>query len=312
MKLFAQPLSQAKAPVPGHPELDRLSGHAPKENRMLRSAKVLWDAVNRFNNNDGAAMAGFIAFTGLLSIFPFLIFATTLIGIMVGPARTDEIISALFQIAPSHVAMTLEPVVDEVLNKRSGSVLTLSAVFAIWVASNAIEALRTALDRAYRVIDRRGLIAGRLIAVGFVFAGVLVSALLGFSVLLSPLIIRLIQSAGVRIPGFAPFISYAFGLLVFFGFLMMTHRYLPGERLKTKRLWRGVVVTTVLWMASAAAFSAYLNFAPSYTVTYGALAGVIITLLFFYITGAAIIFGAEVNAAINGSGRLADRARTDV
>ncbi len=284
-----------------------------KLGRLKRMGRIAWDAFNRFNNNDGAAMAGFIAFTGLLSIFPFLIFSATLIGIMVGPTRTDEIVGALFQIAPNHVAMTLQPVVDEVLNKKSSGVLTISAVFAIWVASNAVEAMRTALDRAYRVVDRRNFVVGRGISIAFVFVGVLVSALLGLSVLLSPLIIRLAQSvAGVRLPGFTTYLSYGFGLLVFCGFLMAMHRYLPGERLKMKRLWPGVVVTTVLWMASAAAFSAYLNYAPSYTVTYGALAGVIIVLLFFYITGATIIFGAEVNAAINGPGRLADRARTDV
>lgn len=311
MKIFPEPRQQTKAPATAHPELDRLAGQKPKESWIVRAAKVLWDAINRFYGNDGAAMAGFIAFTGLLSIFPFLIFATTLIGILVGPTRTDEIVAALFEIAPSHVAMTLQPVVGEVLGKSSGGVLTLSALFAIWVASNAIEALRAALDRAYRVRDPRGLIVGRIISIGFVFAGVVVSALLGLSILLSPLIIRLLDSAGVRIPGTAPIISYGFGLVVFFGFLIVLHRHLPGERLKTKRLWPGVAVTTVLWMLSAGAFSLYLTYVSSYTVTYGALAGVIITLMFFYITGAAIIFGAEVNAAINGSGRLADRARTD-
>ena len=284
----------------------------PRQARIRRVFRIAWDAVNRFNNNDGAALAGFIAFTGLLSIFPFLIFATTLIGIMIGPSRTDEVVGALFQIAPDHVAMTLEPVVDEVLNKRSGGVLTVSAVFAIWVASNAVEALRTALDRAYRVVDRRNFVICRAISIAFVFLGVVVSALLGFSVLLSPLIIRLTQNlAGLQVPWIASYVSYGVGIFVFCSFLIMMHRYLPGERLKLKRLWPGVLVTTVLWMAGAATFSMYLNYAPSYTVTYGALAGVIVTLLFFYLTGATIILGAEVNAAINGPGRLADRARTD-
>ncbi len=284
----------------------------PRQARIKRVFRVAWDAINRFNNNDGAALAGFIAFTGLLSIFPFLIFATTLIGILIGPSRTDEVVGALFQIAPDHVAMTLEPVVDEVLNKRSSSVLTISAVFAIWVASNAVESLRTALDRAYRVVDRRNFVIGRLISILFVFLGVVVSALLGFSVLLSPLIIRLTQKmAGLQVPWIASYVSYGIGLLVFCSYLIMMHRYLPGERLKLKRLWPGVLVTTVLWMAGAGAFSFYLTYAPSYTVTYGALAGVIVTLLFFYLTGATIILGAEVNAAINGPGRLADRARTD-
>ena len=65
-------------------------------------------------------------------------------------------------------------------------------------------------------------------------------------------------------------------------------------------------MTTVLWVAFATAFSIYLSYTPSYTVTYGTLAGVIITLMFFYLTGATIIYGAEVNAALN---RLEARER---
>ena len=106
-------------------------------------------------------MAGFIAFSGLLSIFPFLIFAATLTGILVGRDRSDTIIEALFEIAPEHVAQTLAPVVEEVLGKQSGEVLTLSALFAIWVASSAVEAFRIAFDRAYAVPDPRGFIQNR-------------------------------------------------------------------------------------------------------------------------------------------------------
>jgi membrane protein len=69
-------------------------------------------------------------------------------------------------------------------------------------------------------------------------------------------------------------------------------------------------VTTVLWVAFASAFSIYLSYTPTYTVTYGTLAGVIITLMFFYLTGATIIFGAEVNAALNQLG-LAQRGTRD-
>jgi membrane protein len=63
-----------------------------------------------------------------------------------------------------------------------------------------------------------------------------------------------------------------------------------------------VIVSTLLWVAFASGFSLYLSFTPTYTVTYGTLAGVIITLMFFYLTGAVIIYGAEVNAALNRIG----------
>jgi membrane protein len=272
-------------------------------NQLKRAFWVLWTAFNRFDRNDGWSMAGFIAFSGLLSLFPFLIFAATLVGILVGPDRSDVIIESLFEIAPEHVARTLSPVVVEVLNKQSGEVLTLSAVFAIWVASSAVEAFRIAFDRAYAVPDPRGFIHNRALAIALVFLGAAVAALLGVSILFSPLILHFLENVLLRpVPALTSWLTSLFGVLVFVAFLLVMHRTLPGRRMRGSRLWPGVIVTTVLWLAFASAFSIYLSFTPTYTVTYGTLAGVIITLMFFYLTGATIIFGAEVNAALNQLG----------
>jgi YihY family inner membrane protein len=155
-------------------------------------------AVDRFDRNDGWSMSGFIAFSGLLSLFPFLIFAATLTGILVGSDRSDTIIESLFEIAPAHVAQTLAPVVEEVLNKQSGEVLTLSALFAIWVASSAVEAFRVAFDRAYAVPDPRGFFHNRALAIAMVFLGAIVAALLGVTILFMPLILRLARPAPRR------------------------------------------------------------------------------------------------------------------
>ncbi len=269
--------------------------------QVRRFLRVLWDAFNGFNGtNDGWSMAGFIAFSGLLSLFPFLIFAATLIGIMVGHDRSDEIIDALFRIAPPHVALTLEPVVIEVLGKQSREVLTISGLFAIWVASNAIEAFRIAFDRAYQVDDPRNFLQNRALAIALVILGALVSALLGVSILLSPLILNYADTLfPVPIPPEAGQITYAFGLVVLVAFLTVMHRTLPGRSMRGTRIWPGVLVTTIIWIVAATGFTIYLSFTPSYTIIYGTLAGVIITLMFFYITGATIIYGAEVNAALD-------------
>jgi membrane protein len=268
--------------------------------KVRRFFVVLWDAWNRFNRNDGNAMAGYVAFSGLLSIFPFLIFCTSLIGLLVGPAKTEATVAALFDIAPEHVARTLEPVVIEVLHNRNNSLLTVSILFAVFVASNAVDSIRMAFDRAYLVVPDH-FVLNRLRAITFVLVGAVVAALLGLTILLSPLLIRLATNLlQVQVPGIAGYLTYAFGLVVFIGFTWGLHRYLPGRRLsRAIRLWPGVLLTALLWIIAATGFSTYLSYTPSYTVTYGTLAGVIITLMFFYITGVAVIFGAEFNAALN-------------
>ncbi|MBP7242489.1 YihY/virulence factor BrkB family protein [Amaricoccus sp.] len=276
---------------------------------LKRFLRALWDAQDRFNLNDGWVMSGSIAFSGLLSIFPFLIFAATLIGILVGATRSAEIIDALFAIAPEHVALTLEPVVLEVLGKRSGGVLTLSAAFAVYVASNAVDSFRIAFDRAYAVVDPRGWFTNRALAIVMVFVGAIVSALLGLLIIFSPLMLATAEDfANRKIPLVASRLTYGFGVLVLGGFVLTMHLTLPGRKIALRRLWPGVLATTVLWLAAASGFSVYLSYTPTYTVTYGTLAGVIITLMFFYITAVTIIYGAELNAALH---RLAPHPRPE-
>lgn len=274
--------------------------------RLRLAWEVTREAIDGFWRNDGSAMAGYIAFSGLLAIFPFLIFLTMVFGTIIGEHRTDEITHALFEIVPSHIAMTLEPVVEEVVEGASGQALTLSALFAIYVASNAVESFRVAFDRAYRVIDPRGVLVARLIAVVYVFLGVIVAALLGASILLTPLIIRLVESFGVPVPGFASYLANAFGLLVFTGFVYSLHRTMPGKLAPGMLLWPGVLFTAIVWLATAVGFTIYLTYTPTYSIFYGTLAGVIITLMFFYITGVVVIFGAELNAALNRALRRLD------
>lgn len=272
--------------------------------RSRRRLAILWEAVVSFNSNDGWAMAGYIAFSCILSLFPFLIAAATLIGLVVGQERSGEIIDAIFNIVPEHVALTIEPVVIDVLSNSSGKVLTASTLFAIWVASSAVESFRVAFDRAYRVDDPRGMIHNRLLAIGLVFIGSITAALLGVSILFSRPILDFIDRFA-PVPPAAHYITYGIGVLVLVSFLFIMHWVLPGRSMKGTKTWPGVVVTTLLWVTAATGFTTYLSFTPTYTITYGTLAGVMITLMFFYITGLTIIYGAELNASLD------DRVRSE-
>jgi membrane protein len=98
---------------------------------------------------------------------------------------------------------------------------------------------------------------------------------------------------------------WAFGLLrygvaatVLLGGLLALHRWLPGRRLSFGALLPGVLLTGMLWLGTASLFSFYVANLGNYTATYGSLGGVIVTLVFFYISAALFIFGAEVNAAL--------------
>ncbi|HEU0223625.1 MAG TPA: YihY/virulence factor BrkB family protein [Paracoccaceae bacterium] len=255
----------------------------------------------RFNANDGSAMAGYIAFAMLLAMFPFVIVAVMVASLIIGLEQSRATIAALVELLPPNVADTIEPMLLDVVKVDRGSVLTLSALVAVWSSSSGVEAFRTAFDRAYEVEDPRPIWLSRLVAIAIVFLGTATFLVAGVGIVFGPLLFHLLGEVfGIVAPGSVTALRYTLGVIVFIFFLLVLHLVLPPWR-RGRRLWPGVIVTALLWFAGAVAFSVYLRYAPSFTITYGTMAGVVVTMLFFYLTGAVIIYGAELNASL---GRL--------
>jgi membrane protein len=256
--------------------------------------------VRRFNEDQGSVLSGYLAYSLMLSLMPFMIFATALTGFIVGAEESQAALNALFAAVPEHVAQTLEPVLLEVIGQRRGGILTLSALGAIWAASNGVEALRVGLDRAYDVDASRHVALSRLIAIGVVLSGFLIFTVLCTLVVLAPLVFNMIEYwTDIRIPLGIDVLRYLIAAGVLSASLYGMHHVLPSRSMSGFRLWPGIIASVVIWAVVATGLSIYLAYAPSYSVTYGALAGVIVTLLFFYLTGAALIFGAQINATVN-------------
>lgn len=256
--------------------------------------------VRRFNEDEGSVLAGYLAYSAMLSLLPFLVFATALAGFVVGPENSEAALDTLFSGVPEHVALTLEPVVLEVLGQRRGTVLTLSAIGAVWAASNGIEALRIGLDHAYDVADSRHIAINRLYAILLVLAGFVIFGLLAALIIVAPLAFQLVYAVlEIEIPTRVNLARYAVAFTILWLSLWLMHRVLPSRDMRGLVLWPGILASVVLWGAMALGMSVYLVYAPSYSLTYGALAGVILTLLFFYATGVALILGAQVNAVVN-------------
>ena len=267
---------------------------------LLVAWPVLWAAAKRFGADMGSVMAGNIAYSLMLAVVPFLIFATALTGFFVGAEASQIALNALFSAVPEHVAETLKPVLLEVIGERRGGLLTLSALATIWAASNGVEAVRIGLDRAYDVDDTRHVALNRLISIGVVLVGFAIFTVLSALIVFAPLVFILIEHwTSIVVPAEADVVRYVLGLTVLGVALWPMHRLLPSRSMRGLRLWPGILASVAIWGAAATGLSIYLAYAPSYTVTYGTLAGVIVTLLFFYLTGVALIFGAEVNAVVN-------------
>jgi membrane protein len=250
-------------------------------------------------DDQGLELSGYIAFTAFLSLFPFLIFLAALAGFLGDPETADGFIEAMFEFMPDDVAETLAPAVREVIGARQGGLLTFGILATLWFASNGFEALRTGLNRAYGVSEQRAMWWLRLQSIAFVISGGLIILFLSLVVILGPLVWKVLgptvdQVLETRLVfGTA---RYVFAAVLLFGALTLLHRWLPNTRQTFARILPGVGVTTVLWLLGASLFAWYVGNLADYSVYYGSLGGVAITLVFFYISAIIFIFGAEFNA----------------
>ena len=261
---------------------------------LRRAWIVLADAFGHFNADDGWAMASHVALSALMALFPFLIFVAAFAGTIGQAGLADRVAEILFATWPAEVAGPIAAEVKRVLAPVHGDLLRVSVVVAAYLASNGVEAARTALNRAYRVVDRRSIFFRRGQSLVFVVIGTVVFvATAGVGVL------------GAGLPELAPFAA-SFGYaglaatsVLVVGALVAAHIWLPAGRPPWRELWPGIVATLVLWAMSAWIFAIYLRAFANYTATYAGLAGVVTAIFFLYIVAALMIFGAEFNAALS-------------
>lgn len=277
----------------------------PEENRPYWSYKlafkVLWDAYCHFNEDDGWAMASHVALSGLLALFPFLIFGTALAGFLGAGGFSETAIHLLFDTWPADIAAPIASEIQRVLTIPRGGLLTVSVLAAAYFASNGVEALRISLNRAYRVTETRPWYVTRLASLGYVIIAVVVFAFISIVLVAVPVASRFAES---RFPWLISDLTraanwglYGTGLLLMVG-LLLSHKWLPAGDRRIIDILPGVALTIVLWIAFGLGFAAYLSTFANYAATYAGLASIMIVLVFLYMVGVIFMLGAELNAAL--------------
>ncbi|MFD1745156.1 YihY/virulence factor BrkB family protein [Rhizobium helianthi] len=263
--------------------------------------KVLYDAYWHFNDDDGWAMASHVALSGLLALFPFLIFGTALAGFLGASTFSATAVHLLFDTWPTDIAEPLAAEVNRVLEIPRGGLLTISVLAAAYFASNGVEALRISLNRAYRVAENRAWYITRLTSLGYVIVAVVLFAAISIVLVAIPIAIRI---AGTRFPWLQDELSAVsnFGVLgtviVLFVGLIVCHKFLPAGSRRVIDILPGVLLTLLCWSGFALAFASYLSTFANYAATYAGLASVMVVLVFLYMVGVIFMLGAEVNAAL--------------
>ena len=276
--------------------------------------RVLTDALGHFNYDDGWAMASHLAITALMALFPFLIFATTLASFLGAQAFTETAVHIVFDTWPEQIAAPIAREVVNVLTVQRTDLLTYGVLLAAFFASNGIEALRTSLNRAYRVVESRSMIFRRVQSLAFVliatFGFLAISVLLVFA----PLIGRLAEAKFVWLTPYMGTITlWRFVIastVIVFG-LIAVHVWLPAGKRKLTSIVPGIIFTLIGWLAGSTIFATYLDRFANYVNTYAGLASIMIAVVFLYMVSAIFIVGAELNASISRYFAARARVRTE-
>ena len=269
---------------------------------MRRLAQLFLNAWMRFLEDDGWAIASHIALSGLTALFPFLIFVAALSGFFGTKSLADESARLIFDAWPAQVAGPIATEIGHVLTQTRGGVLTVGAVLAMYFSSSAVEAVRTALNRAYNVRDERPWYVLRLESIFYVIVGAFTLLVFALLIVFAPLVWNGLLHLAPAIEPLSQ--TFTFGRLGITGFILVValtvaHKLLGAGRRKFKDIAPGIVLTLILWVASGEILGLYLReFARNYVTTYAGLASVMIALLFLYTLSAIFIYGSELNAAI--------------
>lgn len=267
----------------------------------MKLLAIVRDAFSHFIDDDGMAIASHVALSILMALFPFMIFLTAFASFFGTEELTGQVTELLFDVWPEAVAAPIAREINAVLLVPRGDILTFGALVALYLASNGVDALRIALNRAYRITETRNFFLVKLQSLGFVVLGVIGLLALAFVIVLGPLL----WAAAV---GLLPFLDefqrhftilrIAIGIGVLFLALVIMHFWLPDGRRRLVTVLPGIGLTLALWLAGGFGFSAYLQNFASYTTTYAGLASIMIAIIFLYLAAIAFILGAEFNASI--------------
>ncbi len=279
---LASPLAQVvpRAPLQEQP-LDRF-------HTGLAIARLV---MQRLKAHTTTVVAGSLAYYALLAVFPSVIAAISIYGIVADPADLESLINTLADQLPEATTQTISDELDNIVSV-SGTGLGLGAVVgviaALWSASAGAKVLITGVNLAYGERETRSYLAVRglalLLTIGMIVGVVIVVS--GVAIL--PTLVDSSLTI-VRWPALIAVVVVGLAAL---------YRIAPSDAPDRHHpVWQGAFAAAIAWLAATGGFTALVT-AFNFGATYGALAGVVVLLVWFFLSGLIVLLGAEFNAAI--------------
>ncbi|MFA7430083.1 MAG: YihY/virulence factor BrkB family protein [Rhodospirillaceae bacterium] len=262
---------------------------------------VLLRVKDEFTKDNISIVAGGVAFFSLLALFPAIAALVGIYGMVASPQDVQTQIQSMSDMMPPEAQEVLVMQMSSVAESSSGAMgfgAALALVFALWSASRGVSTIITALNIAYNETEERGFFKLALLNLALTIGGIIMVIVALFLVAAVPAILGVLDLGGVW--------QWAISLsrwpilfLFMLGVLAVLYRVGPDRRAPQWR-WAspGAVIGTLLWILGSIAFSFYVSRFGSYNETYGTIAGVVILMMWLYLSAVIVLLGAEINSEL--------------
>lgn len=268
--------------------------------RKLPFTKVMVRTVKEFVDDEMSTYASALAYQMLFSLFPFLLFLIALIGFLHLPDFFSWMRMQSELVLPPQALEQVNPVIDQ-LQQSKGGLLSFGIVVALWTASAGVRLMMSAMNAAYDVVEERPAwkriplsivytigIAGMLLAAAaLMVTGPQVMGWLAAQIGMEEIIVTLWTI--LRWPAIVILMMVA---------VAVTYYVMPDVKQEFRFITPGSMLAVVVWIIASLGFAYYVKTFADYNAMYGSIGAIIVLLLYFYISSAVLLLGAEMNAVI--------------
>jgi membrane protein len=287
------------AGAPGPEELPGIEAQKPTDIPWRGWKQILKRAWAENKADNMPIIAGGVAFFGFLSIFPGLIALISIYGLVASPATVATQVENLSKQLPREAATLIKDQLTAIVDNSGGALtvsLVVSILAALWAASGGMSNLITAVNLAYDEVETRNFVKLKALSLLLTLGGIVFVLVTFGLVAVVPAVLNALP-LGIFGTILAEVARWVLLLGVFAGSLAVLYRVAPDRdapRLRWVSL--GSVIVTVAWALVSVGFAVYVNNFGSYDKTYGAIAGVIVLMLWLYLTCYLVLLGAEINS----------------
>jgi membrane protein len=266
---------------------------------------VVRKVVTGIQDDDVFGLAAELAYRFLFAVFPFGLFVAALGAFIAGLLHVDnpanQIVNGLGDNLPPSIADALRPELQRLLSSPRADLLSLGAIAALWAATGGTNALVKGMHRAYGVPETRPFLLRYAVAIGLTVLGAIgvVAAfvtIVGGALATEQLVGRL--GLGSQAYSVIELLRWPAVFVVLTIAVSILYRYAPNVVVPWRWIVVGSALFTIGWLVATAALGYYAANFANYGATYGSLGGVIVLMLWLYVTGALLLIGAELTAAL--------------